>query len=329
MNKNVAVVCGGDSSEYVVSLKSGKNIYDNVDKEKYTPWMIRMRFDEWVVLQDDEVIATVDKGDFSFQINGQKIKPDYAFIMIHGTPGEDGVLQGYFDLLKIPYSASGVYASALTFHKFFCNNFLRAFNVKMASAEYFQRGDQIHPGEMVKKFGLPLFIKPSAGGSSFGVTKVKSEDQILKATEVAFKESNDCLIEEFIDGMELAVGVCELNGKIIPFLPTEVIPNGDFFDFDSKYKVGGALEVTPARLPDEKIKELQQLSKKIYKLIGCHGIVRVDFILKNNEFYFLEINTIPGMTETSFIPQQLSAMGMELRTIVSQIIDQDLVKMAK
>jgi len=324
MKKNIAVICGGDSSEYVVSIRSGKNIYENVDCEKYTPWMIRMRFDEWVVIQDDIEIAPVDKGDFSFQINGQKIKPDYVFIMIHGTPGEDGVLQGYFDLLKIPYSATGVYASALTFHKFYCDNFLRAFNIKMAEAEYLQRGDEINPDKLVEKFGLPLFIKPSAGGSSFGVTKVKSKEQILPATEIAYAESNDCLVEEFIDGMELAVGVCELNGEIIPFLPTEVVPNGEFFDFDSKYKIGGALEITPARLPEKKITECQQLAKRLYKLVGCHGIVRIDFILKENVLYFLEINTVPGMTETSFIPQQLNAMGMNLRTVVSQIIDQDL-----
>ena len=324
MKKNIAVICGGDSSEYVVSIRSGKNIYENVDCEKYTPWMIRMCFDEWVVIQDDIEIAPVDKGDFSFQINGQKIKPDYVFIMIHGTPGEDGVLQGYFDLLKIPYSATGVYASALTFHKFYCDNFLRAFNIKMAEAEYLQRGDEINPDKLVEKFGLPLFIKPSAGGSSFGVTKVKSKEQILPATEIAYAESNDCLVEEFIDGMELAVGVCELNGEIIPFLPTEVVPNGEFFDFDSKYKIGGALEITPARLPEKKITECQQLAKRLYKLVGCHGIVRIDFILKENVLYFLEINTVPGMTETSFIPQQLNAMGMNLRTVVSQIIDQDL-----
>jgi len=324
MKKNIAVVCGGDSSEYVVSLKSGKNIYENVDSEKFVPWMVRMRFEEWAVIQNNEIIALVDKGDFSFQLNGQKIKPDYVFIMIHGTPGEDGILQGYFDLLKIPYSATGVYASALTFHKFYCDNFLRSFQIKMASASYFQRGDEINPGELVEKFGLPMFIKPSAGGSSFGVTKVKSEDQIFKAVEAAYAESNDCLVEEFIDGMELAVGVCELNGEIIPFLPTEVVPNGEFFDFDSKYKVGGALEITPARLSEEKIGEIQQLTKILYKLIGCHGIVRIDFILKENELYFLEINTIPGMTETSFIPQQLNAMGMDLRQVISQIIENDL-----
>lgn len=324
--KNIAVIWGGDSSEYVVSVKSGRNIFNNIDTEKFNPWLIRMRFDEWHVMQGEELVAPVDKGDFSFVLNGERIKPDYAFIMIHGTPGEDGVLQGYFDLLKIPYSATGVYASALTFHKFYCDNFLRAFGVKMARASYFQRGHTIDPTVLAKEYGFPMFIKPSAGGSSFGVTKVKTEDQILTAVEAAYAESNDCLVEEYIEGMELAVGVCELNGKIVPFLPTEVIPKGDFFDYNSKYNVGGATEITPARLPEEKIKECQELTVKLYKLIGCHGIVRIDFILKNNEFYFLEANTVPGMTETSFIPQQLNAMGLNLKDVVSQIIESDLQK---
>jgi len=283
-----------------------------------------MHFEEWHVMEGEELIAPVDKGDFSFVVKGEKIKPVYAFIMIHGTPGEDGVLQGYFDLLKIPYSATGVYASALTFHKFYCDNFLRAFNVKMARSAYFQRGDAIDAEKLVEEFGLPMFIKPSAGGSSFGVTKVKKAEEIPAAVEAAYAESNDCLVEEFIDGMELAVGACELNGKFVPFLPTEVIPNGDFFDYDSKYLVGGATEITPARISADKTAELQKLTAKLYKLIGCHGIVRIDFILKNNEFYFLEANTVPGMTETSFIPQQLNAMGLKLSDVVSQIIEQDL-----
>jgi D-alanine-D-alanine ligase len=324
MKKDIAVIWGGDSSEYIVSVKSGRNIFKSIDTEKFTPWLIRMRFDEWQVMEGEDMIAPVDKGDFSFVVNGKKVKPEYAFIMIHGTPGEDGILQGYFDLLKIPYSTTGVYASALTFHKFYCDNFLRAFNIKMAKADYFQRGDKVDASELAQKYGFPLFIKPSAGGSSFGVTKVRSIDQIPGAIEAAYAESNDCLVEEFIEGMELAVGVCELNGEIVPFLPTEVIPNGDFFDYNSKYNVGGATEITPARLPEDKIKECQALTVKLYKLIGCHGIVRIDFILKNNEFYFLEVNTIPGMTETSFIPQQLNAMGLNLKGIVSQIIEADL-----
>lgn len=324
MKKNIAVIAGGDSSEYVVSIKSGANIYNSIDTHKFKPWLVRMRFDEWVVINEDRVIAKVDKSDFSFEVEGERIRPDYAFIMIHGTPGEDGVLQAYFDLLKIPYSATGVYASALTFHKFYCDNFLRSFNIPMARARYFQRGDKVNPDELVTELGLPMFIKPSAGGSSFGVTKVKKTEEILPAMEAAYKESNDCLVEEFIDGMELAVGVCELDGEVVPFLPTEVVPNGEFFDFDSKYTVGGATEITPARLYDNVIKECRDLSVRLYKLIGCHGIVRVDFILKDGVFYFLEINTVPGMTETSFIPQQLHAMGKTLKEVVSQVIENDL-----
>lgn len=324
--KNIAVICGGDSSEYVVSIKSGKNIFNSIDTALFTPWLVRMRFDEWILLDGETKLSDVDKSDFSFTVDGQKIKPDYAFIMIHGTPGEDGILQGYFDLLGIPYSTCGVYASALTFHKFYCDNFLRSFNFTMAKSRYFKRGDNIDADELVKGLGLPMFIKPSAGGSSFGVTKVKSKDQIMQAIEHAYNESNDCLCEEFIDGMELAVGVIKLNGEAMPLLPTEVIPGGEFFDFDSKYTIGGAKEITPARLPKEKIEECQRLAADIYRLIGCHGIVRVDFILKNNLFYFLEINTIPGMTETSFIPQQLDAMGLSLNDIISQVIMADLQK---
>jgi D-alanine-D-alanine ligase len=319
--KNIAVLCGGDSSEYEVSLKSAKNIYNSIDTALFKPWMVRMRFSEWVVVNNNEVIAEVDKSDFSFTIEGKKIKPDFAFIMIHGTPGEDGILQGYFNLLDIPHSASGVYASALTFHKFHCDNFLRAFNIKMARSSYFQKGDKINSQKIADELGLPMFIKPSAGGSSFGVTKVKNIEEIQPAIEAAYKESNDCLCEEFIDGLELAVGVCELDGEVLPFLPTEVIPKGEFFDFNSKYDIGGATEITPARIPHEKIEQCRQLTAQLYKLTGCKGIARIDFILKNDEFYFLEINTVPGMTATSFIPQQLEAMKMKLSNVVTNIIN--------
>ncbi|MDA3879380.1 MAG: D-alanine--D-alanine ligase [Prolixibacteraceae bacterium] len=323
---NIAVICGGDSSEYEVSLKSAANIFNCIDKKQFTPWMVRLRFSEWVVVNTNEVLATVDKSDFSFIIEGEKIRPLFAFIMIHGTPGEDGVLQGYFDLQGIPYSASGVYASALTFHKFYCDNFLRAFNVDMAKSLYFKKGDVICPDEVVELLGLPLFVKPSAGGSSFGITKVKAKEKIMDAVKFAFNESGDCLCEEFIDGLELAVGVCQINDEVVPFLPTEVIPGGEFFDFNSKYNIGGATEITPARIPQHQIEQCQQLTVKLYQLTGCKGIARIDFILKNDVFYFLEINTVPGMTATSFIPQQLDAMGLNLSDIVTTIIESGLKK---
>lgn len=324
--KNIAVICGGNSSEYEVSIKSGLNVYKGIDQKLFTPWMVRQHFQDWDVLDGEKKIAEVDLKDFSFTQDGNKIKFDYAFIIIHGTPGEDGKMQGYFDMLDIPYSSCGVYASALTFHKYFCDNFFRAFNVKMARAQYVQKGDFVDPQKLADEFGLPLFIKPSAGGSSFGVTKVRSVEQIPAALEAAFAESGDCLVEEFIEGTELAMGVCRLDGKIVPFLPTEVIPKGEFFDFDSKYTVNGATEITPARLPEEKIKECQELTTKLYQMIDAHGIIRVDYILKNGIFYFLEINTIPGMTNNSFIPQQLKAMGLELDKILTQIIKEDLNK---
>lgn len=327
--KNVAIICGGDSSEYVVSIKSGANVFNHIDTEKFTPWMIRMRHFEWDVLEGEKVIARVDLSDFSFTVDVQKIKPDYAYIMIHGTPGEDGKLQGYFDMIGLPYSTCGVYTSALTFHKFFCDHFFRSMGIKMARAHYYRKGDRIDAERIAQEFGLPLFVKPSAGGSSFGVTKVKSVDQILPAAELAFAESGDCLVEEFIDGMELAVGVCRLEGKTMAFLPTEVIPKGEFFDFDSKYQKGGAVEITPARLPAEKIEECRQLTARLYDLIDGQGIVRIDYILKNDELYFLEINTIPGMTETSFIPQQLNAMGLDLKEIITQIIETGLNQVGK
>lgn len=323
--KHIAIIGGGDSSEYVVSIKSSTNIFKQIDQTRFTPWMIRIRFDEWVVMDGDVVIANVDKRDFSFEVNQQLIRPEYAYIMIHGTPGEDGVLQGYFDLLKIPYSGCGVYASALTFHKFYCDNFLRAFNIRMADSHYFRKGDTIDHQKLATEIGLPMFIKPSAGGSSFGVSKVKRVEDIPAAIEAAYHESGDCLVEAFVEGMELAVGACRINGKVVPFLPTEVIPKGEFFDYNSKYEVDGATEITPARIPDAQIKACQDLTVKIYELIGCHGIVRIDFILKNNEFYFLEVNTIPGMTQTSFIPQQLRAMGVDLPQLLTQLIETDLL----
>ncbi|HPR31147.1 MAG TPA: D-alanine--D-alanine ligase [Prolixibacteraceae bacterium] len=323
--KNIAVICGGNSSEYEVSIKSGKNIFGSIDTRRFTPWLVRIRFDEWVVLEEEKILAEIDRADFSFRIHDERIRPDFAFIMIHGTPGEDGILQGYFDLVGIPCSTPGVYTSALTFHKFFCDNFLRSFGIKMARSFYFRRGDLVNPEDLVRELGFPMFIKPSAGGSSFGVTKVKNTGQIIPAMEAAFAESNDCLVEECIEGMELAVGACAMKGKIVPFLPTEVIPKGEFFDYHSKYSIGGATEITPARLPEKKIRECQELTAYLYRLTGCKGIVRIDYILKGDSFYFLEINTVPGMTHTSFIPQQLKAMGLDMKEVLTGVIENGIV----
>jgi len=321
---NIAVVAGGDSSEYVVSVKSGANVYKAIDAEKYTPWLIQMRGKEWVVLEKEEKLADINKADFSFEYKGEKITFSFAYITIHGTPGEDGILQGYFELLGIPYSTCNVHTSSLTFNKWFCNNYLASLGVKMAKSMKLTKGEGINSSAIVAHLGLPVFVKPNAGGSSFGITKVKSGDEIEAAVKKAWEESQEALIEEFIDGKEFTCGLVKINNKKIIFPVTEVLPKNEFFDFEAKYTPGAAEEITPARLPAPLFENCQNISSKIYDLCQCAGIVRVDYILKDDEFYFLEINTTPGMTATSFIPQQINAMGWTLKDIISLIIDDKL-----
>lgn len=324
MKKNIAVVYGGDSSEFVVSVKSSKNVFESIDPTIYNVWKVQMQGLNWEVLEGDEVIASVDKGDFSFVRNGEKIQFDFAYITIHGTPGEDGKLQGYFDLVKIPYSTCGVYSSALTFNKYFCSNYLRNFNVPMAKSVRLFKGDAIDTDKLIEELGLPVFVKPNAGGSSFGVTKVKEKSQLLAALEMATKESSDILVEEFLDGPEFTCGLVKLSNQEILFPVTEVIPQNEFFDFEAKYTVGKTDEITPARISPELTTKIQQLSSRIYDLCDCSGIVRIDYILKDDEFYFLEVNTTPGMTATSFIPQQIAAMDRKLGDVLGLIIEDKL-----
>lgn len=323
MNKkpNIAVISGGDSSEFVVSVKSGANVYKAIDTGKYNPWLIQMKGSEWIVLQNDTKLADIDKSDFSFTFENEKVTFSFAYITIHGTPGEDGILQGYFELLRIPYSTCNVHTSSLTFNKWFCNNYLGSFGVKMAKSVKISRGDAINSAEIVEKLGLPIFIKPNAGGSSFGVTKVKTQDEVEPAIKNAWNESNDALIEQFIDGKEFTCGLVKIKNKKIVFPVTEVLPKNEFFDFEAKYTPGAAEEITPARLPAHLFEKCQNISSGIYDLCQCSGIVRMDYILKDDEFYFLEVNTTPGMTATSFIPQQINAMGLTLKDIITLIID--------
>jgi D-alanine-D-alanine ligase len=325
MKKNIAVVYGGDSSEYVVSVQSGKNVYQSIDQDLFQPWMVEIRGLEWKVTVDGLKIADVDKGDFSFTLGSQRIRFDYAYIIIHGTPGEDGILQGYFDLLKIPYSSCGVSASSLTFNKYFCSNYLRNFGVPMAKSVLIRKGQHEDINQLINEIGLPAFVKPNAGGSSFGVTKVKSAEALASAIEKAWLENSDALVEEFIDGKEFTCGLVKLKDQEFIFPVTEVVPRNEFFDYEAKYTKGMTDEITPARISPELTRDIQQLASGIYDLCSCEGIVRIDFILKDGRFYFLEVNTTPGMTATSFIPQQIAAMGKDLKSILAQII-QDKVK---
>jgi D-alanine-D-alanine ligase len=324
MKKNIAVVYGGDSSEFVVSVKSSKNVFESIDSAIYNVWKVQMQGLTWNVLEGDKVIAPIDKSDFSFVKNGEKIQFDFAYITIHGTPGEDGKLQGYFDLVKVPYSTCGVYSSALTFNKYFCSNYLRNFGVAMAKSVRLFKGDTINPDQLINELGLPVFVKPNAGGSSFGVTKVKEKGQLQAALELAMKESHDILVEQFIDGKEFTCGLVKLSDQELIFPVTEVIPQNEFFDYEAKYVAGKTDEITPARISPELTQKVQQLSSHIYDLCDCSGIVRVDYILKDDEFYFLEVNTTPGMTATSFVPQQIAAMGRKLGDILGLIIEDKL-----
>ena len=320
MKKNIAVVYGGDSSEYVVSVMSSKNVLQSIDTELFRPWAVEMKGADWKLVVEGEQVAVIDKQDFSVQYRDKKIKFDFAYITIHGTPGEDGILQGYFDLMKIPYSTCGVQSSALTFNKYYCSNFLRNFGITMAKSVRLTRGDELDIEKLVAELGLPVFVKPNAGGSSFGITKVKTKSDLKAAVENAWKESSEALVEEFVQGLEFTNGLVKLKDEAFIFPITEVLPKNEFFDFEAKYTKGVTEEITPARLSKELTTACQQLSSEIYDLCNCKGIVRIDYILKGDKFYFLEVNTTPGMTPTSFIPQQIEAMGMELKDIITKII---------
>jgi D-alanine-D-alanine ligase len=324
MKKNIAVVYGGDSSEFMVSVNSSENVYNAISAAGYTAWKVQIKGLDWEVYENGQATSSVDKRDFSFVKDGEKIKFDFAYITIHGTPGEDGKLQGYFELVKVPYSTCSVYSSALTFNKYFCSNYLRAFGVTMAKSVRLFKGDKIDSDQIIEKLGLPVFVKPNAGGSSFGVTKVKEKAQLQEALELAMTESDDILVEEFIDGKEFTCGLVKIGGEKIVFPVTEVIPQNEFFDYEAKYVAGKTDEITPARISPELTQEIQQISSRIYDLCDCSGIVRIDYILKNGEFYFLEVNTTPGMTATSFVPQQIAAMDRKLGDILGMIIEDKL-----
>lgn len=320
----VAVVAGGNSSEFVVSIKSGANVLNAIDPEKFTPWLVEIQNDRWEVINDGMKVSDIDRSDFSFNLNGKKIKFDYAYITIHGTPGEDGILQAYFDLIGIPYSSCNVHSSSLTFNKWFCSNYLRSMGFTMANALKFTKGTTIHAAAIVEKLGLPIFVKPNAGGSSFGITKVKVKEELVAAIEKAWEESNEALVEQYVEGTEFTCGAVKIKDEMTVFPVTEVIPKNEFFDFDAKYTPGATEEITPARISVELTKKCQDLTAKIYEHCECEGIVRVDYILKDNEFYFLEVNTTPGMTATSFIPQQIRAMGSTLRYMITRIVEAKL-----
>jgi D-alanine-D-alanine ligase len=321
MKRRIAIVAGGDTSEHDVSLRSAQGVYSFIDKERYELYIVEMRGMQWDVCLPDGTKAPIDKNDFSFSMNGEKMKFDFAYITIHGTPGEDGHLQGYFDMVRLPYSCCGVLAAAITYNKFACNQYLRAFGMRVAESLMIRRGEQVSDDDVVEKVGLPCFVKPSLGGSSFGVTKVKTREQIQPAIAKAFDEAEEVVIEAFMEGTEITCGCYKTKEKTVVFPITEVVTKNEFFDYDAKYN-GQVEEITPARLSDRLTERVQKLTSAIYDILGCQGIVRIDYIItEGTKINLLEVNTTPGMTPTSFIPQQVRAAGLDIKDVMTDIIE--------
>lgn len=325
MRKNIAIVAGGDSSEVVVSLKSAAGLYSFMDKERYNIFIVTIVGKTWQVEWSDAEKIAIDKNDFSFTRNGEKTNFDFAYITIHGTPGENGILQGYFELIGVPYSCCGVLAAAVTFNKFTCNQYLKGFGVKVSESLVLRAGQTVSDEEVAQKIGFPCFVKPNVGGSSFGVTKVKSIEQVQPAIDRAFAEGNEVMIEAFMSGIEITCGVYKTKTKTQVLPITEVVSENEFFDYDAKYK-GQVTEITPARLTDSVTERVQKLTSAIYDILDCKGIVRIDYIISEGDLInLLEVNTTPGMTATSFIPQQVAAAGLDIKDVMTEIIENELV----
>ena len=322
----IAIVAGGDSSEHDVSLRSAEGLMSFMDKEKYRCYVVELTAAHWTVDYEGET-CPVNHEDFSFQASDGHHVFDFAYITIHGTPGENGILQGYFDLIGLPYSTSDVLVESLTFNKYALNNFLRAFPEVHVSDSVLVRKGEARPTdeEIATRLGLPCFVKPNAGGSSFGVTKVKEVEGLTPAIEKAIMESDEVMVEKFMAGTEITCGCYKRpDGSIVTFPITEVVTTQEFFDYDAKYN-GKVSEITPARIAPETTERVQQMTRHIYRLLGCYGIIRIDYILAGEpgkeQINMLEINTTPGMTATSFIPQQVRAAGLDIKDVLSDIIE--------
>ena len=323
--RTIAIVCGGDSSEHDVSLRSGQGLYSFFDKERYNIYLVDVKGTDWHVALDNGETIEIDKNDFSFVMNGKHIYFDYAYITIHGQPGENGVMQGYFDLIHLPYSTSGVLVEAMTFDKYVLNNYLRGFGINVADSILLRRGEAYDEEEIAKRIGMPCFVKPAADGSSFGVSKVKNADQLAPALRVAFMESNEVMIEGFLDGTEISQGIYKTAEKTVVLPATEVVTTNEFFDYDAKYN-GQVQEITPARLSSETAEEVAKTTSRIYDILHANGIIRIDYIISKDKdgkdkVNMLEINTTPGMTVTSFIPQQVRAAGLDIKDVLSEIVE--------
>lgn len=323
--KHIAIIMGGYSSEYQISLKSGNVVYQNLDKSKYKGYRIHIFREKWVYVDENETEFVIDKNDFSVTVNGSKIIFDCVFNAIHGTPGEDGLMQAYFELLGLKQTSCDYYQAALTFNKRDLLSVLKPYGIKTATSFYLNQGDAVNVDEIIDRVGLPCFVKPNKSGSSFGISKVHKKEDFLVAVENAYKEDNEIIIESFLDGVEVSVGVINYQGKVIVLPITEIVSENDFFDYEAKY-LGKSQEITPARLSPEIEKRVQEVAKKAYEVLKMSGFSRSEYILVNGEPHMLEMNTIPGLTTESLIPQQAHEAGISLQDLFSNAIELALNK---
>ncbi len=322
-NLNIAIFTGGDSSEYVISMKSAEQVLKWLKAAGHTCYLVEVKRDAWTVHVGKKRVP-LDKNSFSFLNKGDKITFDFAWNTIHGTPGEDGKLQGCFDVMRIPYSSSNHLSSALTFNKYTCKSFLKQHGVLTPEASLVRKELETDLEAVAEMVGFPCFVKPNSGGSSFGIAKVVRFEELQPALEEALREDHEAIVERYIKGTEVTCGLMKQGDDFTLFPITEIIPKNEFFDYEAKYTAGKAEEITPARIDDDVTKKCQEMAMDIYNLTNCTGIIRVDFIIKGNQVYFLELNSIPGMSEESIIPKQIRSMGLKMETVLQQVIEEVL-----
>jgi D-alanine-D-alanine ligase len=323
--KTIAIIMGGYSSEFAISLKSGQVVYEHLNRSEYRPYRVHIFKDKWVMLDEMSHEHPINKADFSATLNDEKIVFDCVFNAIHGSPGEDGYMQGYLELLQIPHTSCNMYQAALTFNKRDLLAALKPHGVLSAANYYLNKGDAIDDTTIIKAVGLPCFVKANKAGSSFGISKVYKSQEIRPAIDKAFKEDNEIIIEEFLDGTEVSVGVISYKGQIKVLPITEIVSDNDFFDYEAKY-LGKSKEITPARISKDWETKVSEIAHKIYKVLGLKGFSRSEFIFKDEHPYLLEVNTVPGLTAESILPQQAAEAGISLAELFSNAIEEALDK---
>ncbi len=329
MKKRIALVAGGFTGEIVISMKSAETVYKHLDKNKYEVYNIIIDHESWRYVDESNQSTIVDKNDFSIIVKGEKIRFDAAFIIIHGSPGEDGKLQGYFDMLNIPYTTCDAITSAITMNKAYTKSIIADISDVYVAKSMQLFNDRVYTNEQIlSSLKLPLFVKPNNGGSSIGMSKVKEEAELQEALQKAFKEDKQVLVEEFIEGREFTIGIVKMNNQIKTLPATEIVSSKEFFDFEAKYTTGVTEEITPGRMSDEEKQRVENAMVDIYQRLNCAGVVRIDYILERstNNMYVLEVNTVPGQSQNSIIPQQVRAMGGNMTDFYGALLEEILVK---